>query len=149
MSVDRKIEQAYPYVLALVSAPGWICLFHWLNLSTQEAKDLFLAILNVSAIAAGFLGTAASVLLAMDSVAVMKDLKQSGALVLLNRYIISAIRHQFWLVLFSVSLLLLYPKIYSPHILMALAVAWGISAVLAASSSFRIIHLFGKIITAD
>jgi len=145
----RKIERPYPYVLALVSIPGWYYLFRWLNLSTQEAKDLFAAILNVSAIAAGFLGTAASVLLAMGSVPVMKDLKQSGALVLLNTYIISAIRHQFWLVSFSVSLLLLYPKIHSPRLLTSLAVTWGVSLALAALSSFRIIHLFGKIITAD
>jgi hypothetical protein len=149
VSLARKTERSYPYVLALVSAPGWFYLFRWLNLSTQEAKDLFAAILNVSAIAAGFLGTAASVLLGMNSVKVMKDLKQSGALVLLNSYIISAIRHQFWLVLFSVSLLLLYPKIHRPHLLMILAVTWGVSAVLAALSSFRIVQLFGKIITAD
>jgi hypothetical protein len=149
VSVGRKIEQSYPYALALFSAVGWFYLFRWLNLSTQEAKDLFTAILNVSAIAAGFLGTAASVLLAMGSTEVMKDLKQSGALVLLNSYIISAIRHQFWLILFSVSLLLLYPKIHSQHLLMALAVTWGVSVALAALSSFRIIQLFGKIITAD
>lgn len=149
MSLGRKIERSYPYTLALVSAPGWFYLARWLNLSTQEAKDLFAAILNVSAIAAGFLGTAASVLLGMGSVAAMKDLKQSGALVLLNSYIISAIRHQFWLILFSVSLLLLYPKIHSPRLLMTLVVTWGVSAVLAALSSFRIVHLFGKIITAD
>jgi hypothetical protein len=130
MSMGRKMERSYPFALALLSIPGCICLFRWLNLTTQEAKDLFLAILNVSAIAAGFLGTAASVLLAMDSVAVMKDLKQSGTLVLLNRYIVSAIRHQFGLVLFSVSLLLLYPKIHSPRLLMFLAVAWGVLTVL-------------------
>lgn len=149
MSVGRKIERSYPYALALLSLPGWFYLFRWLNLSTQEAKDLFGAILNVAAIAAGFLGTAASILLAMGSAPVMKDLEQSGTLGLLNRYIISAIRHQFVLVLFSVSLLLLYPKIQSPRLLMNLAVAWGFFVSLAGLSGFRIIQIFGRIITAD
>jgi hypothetical protein len=149
MSAGRKIERSYPFALAVVSIPGWFYLFRWLNLSTQEAKDLFGAILNVSAIAAGFLGTAASILLTMGSAAVMKDLQQSGTLVLLNRYIISAIRHQFLLVLFSVSLLLLYPKIHGPHVLMSLAIAWGFLVALAALSSFRIIQLFGQVLTAE
>lgn len=39
----------------------------WLNLSGKEAKDLFGAILNVSAIAAGFLGAAAPILLTMGA----------------------------------------------------------------------------------
>lgn len=149
MAAGQKIERAYPLALALVSIPGWFYLFRWLNLSSQEAKDLFGAILNVSAIAAGFLGTAASILLTMGAAAVMKDLEQSGALALLNRYIISAIRHQFLLILFSVSLLLLYPKIHGPYVLMILGVSWGFLVALAALSSFRIIQLFGRIITAD
>jgi hypothetical protein len=121
----------------------------WLNLSSQEAKDLFAVILNVSAIAAGFLGTAASILLTMGSTPVIKDLKQSGTLVLLYKYVVSAIWHQFWLVFFSVALLLLYPKLHSPRVLSVLAIVWGMSTILAASSSIRIIQIFGKIITAD
>ena len=149
MSVGRKIEHWYPYAVAVASAPVWFYLLRWLNLSTQEAKDLFAIILNVSAIAAGFLGTAASILLTMGSTPVIKDLKQSGTLVLLYKYVVSAIWHQFWLVLFSVTLLLLYPKLHGPRILTVLALAWGMSTVLAALSSIRIIHLFGKIITED
>ena len=149
MSVGRRIEYWYPYAAALGSAPAWFCLFRWLNLSAQEAKDLFAIILNVSAIAAGFLGTAASILLTMGSTPVIKDLKQSGTLVLLYKYVVSAIWHQFWLVLFSVTLLLLYPKLHGPRVLTVLALAWGVSATLASLSSIRIIHLFGKIITED
>jgi hypothetical protein len=149
VSVGQKIERWYPYALSGASAPAWFYLFRWLNLSTQEAKDLFAIILNVSAIAAGFLGTAASILLTMGSTPVTKDLKQSGTLVLLYKYVVSAIWHQFWLVLFSVALLLLCPKIQGPWSLTVLASAWGISTVLAALSSIRIIHLFGKIVTAD
>ena len=149
MSVGRKIEYWYPYAGALGSAPAWFYLFRWLNLSTQEAKDLFAIILNVSAIAAGFLGTAASILLTMGSTPVIKDLKQSGTLVLLYKYVVSAIWHQFWLVLFSVTLLLLYPKLHGPRVLTVLVLVWGVSATLASLSSIRIIHLFGKIITED
>jgi hypothetical protein len=149
MSMGRRIERSYPFALALLSTPGWFCLFRWLNLTTQEAKDLFGAILNVSAIAAGFLGTAASILLTMGSTAVMRDFQQSGTLPLLNRYIVSAIRHQFAVVLFSVSMMLLYPKIQGPRMVISLAVAWGVLVALAALSSFRIIHLFGKIVTSD
>ena len=149
MSVGRKIERWYPYAAAAASAPAWFYLFRWLNLSTQEAKELFAIILNVSAIAAGFLGTAASILLAMGSTPVIKDLKQSGTLLLLYKYVVSAIWHQFWLVFFCVTLLLLYPKLHSPRVLTVLAVAWGMSTSLAALSSIRIIQLFGTIITAD
>ena len=149
MAAGRKIERSYPYVLAVISLPAWINLFRWLNLTTQEAKDLFGAILNVSAIAAGFLGTAATILLTMGSTPVMRDLEQSDSLTLLNRYIISAIRHQFSLVLYSVTLLLLYPKLHGPRVLMILAVAWGVLVALAGLSSFRIIQLFGRIITSD
>ena len=149
MSVRRNIERWYPYAAASASAPAWFYLFRWLNLSGQEAKDLFTIILNVSAIAAGFLGTAASILLTMGSTPIIKDLKQSGTLVLLYKYVVDAIWHQFWLVFLSVALLLLYPKLHSPRIITALAVVWGISTVLAALSSIRIIHLFGKIITTD
>jgi len=149
VTLRRKIEQWHPYVIAVGSVPGWFYLFRWLNLSTQEAKDLFAIILNVAAIAAGFLGTAASILLTMGPTAVIKDLKQSGALVLLYRYVISAVRHQFWLVFFSVTLLVLYPRINSSRALTILAVGWGASTVLAGLSSLRIIQLFGKIITAE
>jgi hypothetical protein len=149
VSGRRKIERWYPYGIAILSAPGWLYLFHWLNLTIQEAKDLFASVLNISAIAAGFLGTAASILLTMGATPVIKDLKQSGTLVLLYKYVLSAIWHQLWLVVFSVSLLVLFPKIQSPRILIALAVVWGSSSILAALSSVRIIHLFGKIITAD
>lgn len=149
MSVGRKVEYYYPCAIAVASVPGWFYLFRWLNLSTQEAKDLFAVILNVSAIAAGFLGTAASILLTMGPTPVIKDLKQSGTLTLLYKYVVSAIWHQFWLVLYSVTLLLLYPKLRDSRALNALAVVWGTSAVLGALSSIRIIRLFGKIITAD
>ncbi len=149
MSLGRKIEHWYPYAVAVASLPAWFYLFRWLNFTTQEAKELFAIILNVSAIAAGFLGTAASILLTMGTTPVIKDLKQSGTLLLLYKYVVSAIWHQFWLVLFSVTLLLLYPKLKSPRVLTALAVTWGASTVLAALSSIRIIQLFGNIITAD
>lgn len=149
MALRRKIEQCYPYAVAVASAPGWLYLFHWLGLSIQEAKDLFAIILNVAAIAAGFLGTAASILLTIGPTAVIKDLKQSGALVLLYRYVVSAVWHQFWLVSFSVTLLVVYPKLHCQRTLTVLAVAWGVSTMLAALSSFRIIQFFGKIITAD
>lgn len=149
MSVRRKLESFYPYAAAVASGPAWFYGFSWLNLTTQEAKDLFTVILNVSAIAAGFLGTAASILLTMGATPIIRDLKQSGALVLLYKYVISAIWHQFWLVLYSVSMLLIYPKLHYPFSLTLLAVAWGMSTVLAALSSIRIVHLFGKIITAD
>lgn len=150
MSWGRKVEKWYPYTVAALSALGWYYLFKWLNLTKQEAKELFITILNVSAIAAGFLGTAASILLTMNSgSSVIKDLQQSGSLKLLYSYVISAIRHQFWLVLFSVILLLIYPRLDSPKILNALGMAWGVSAVLAGISSVRIIQLFGRIVTAD
>jgi hypothetical protein len=149
VSVGRHVERSYPYLGAAISIPGWIYLLRWLNLSNQEAKDLFSVILNVSAIAAGFLGTAASVLLTMGPAAVIKDLKDSGSLGLLYRYLIAAIRHQFCLVLLSVVLILLYPKVHCARVLGSLAVVWGISVTLAGLSSFRIIHLFGKIITTD
>lgn len=149
MLAQRKIERWYPYAVAAVSVPAWFYLFRWRSLTTQEAKELFAIILNVSAIAAGFLGTAASILLTMGSTPVIKDLKQSGTLVLLYKYVVSAIWHQFWLVLFSVTLLLLYPELHSARVLTALAAVWGASTVLAASSSSRIIQLFGKIITAN
>ncbi|HEY6371835.1 MAG TPA: hypothetical protein VIX37_14740 [Candidatus Sulfotelmatobacter sp.] len=77
MSVRRNIEHWYPYAVALASAPAWFYLFRWLNLSGQEAKDLFTIILNVSAIAAGFLGTAASILLTMGSARDRTDLLYS------------------------------------------------------------------------
>lgn len=149
MSIGRKIEHWFPYGLAVASAPAWFYLLGWLSLTTQEAKELFAIIVNVSAIAAGFLGTAASILLTMGSTPVIKDLRQSGALVLLYKYVIAAIWHQFWLVLLSVTLLLLYPKLHNPRIVMALAIVWGVSTVLAALSSIRIVQLFGRIITAD
>jgi hypothetical protein len=149
LSLGRKIEVSYPYAIAALSAPGWFYALRWLDLSTQEAKDLFSVILNVSAIAAGFLGTAASVLLTIGPAAVIRDLKESGSLGLLYQYVIAAIRHQFGLVLFSATLLVLYPKLHSPRILYCLAVTWGVFTVLAALSSFRIIQLFGKIITAE
>jgi hypothetical protein len=149
MSAQRKIEQWYPYAAAAVSAPAWFYLFRWLNLSTHEAKDLFSVVLNVSAIAAGFLGTAASILLTMGATPVIKDLKGAGTMRLLYRYVISAIWHQFWLVFLSVGLLMLYPKLSHPRLLTVLAVAWGISTSLAVLSNIRIIRLFGKIITAE
>ena len=149
MSAARTRERLYPYALALVSVPAWFYVFRWLNLSKEQAKELFGAILNVSAIAGGFLGTAASILLTMGSAPVMKDLARSGGLTLLNRYILSAIWHQFLLVAVSVSLLLIYPKIAYPHVLLSLAVSWGTLVSLAALSSLRIIGLFGRIVTAD
>jgi hypothetical protein len=149
VSARRKVEEWYPYAGAAASTPAWFYFFRWLNLSTQEAKDLFSIVLNVSAIAAGFLGTAASILLAMGVTPVTRDLKQSGTMPLLYKYVISAIWHQFWLVFLSVGLLLVYPKLQHPRLLTVLALAWGISSSLALFSSIRIIRLFGQIITSD
>ena len=149
MSVERQIERSYPYAVAVASIVGWFYLFRWLNLNTQEAKDLFATILNVSAIAAGFLGTAASILLTMGTTPVIKDLKDSGTLSLLYRYVVSAVHHQFALVLLSVILLVLYPKLHYPRLLFWLAVFWGTAATLASMSSYRVIRLFGRVVTAD
>ncbi len=149
MSVDRQLEYSYPYAIALVSIVGWFYLFGWLDLDTHEAKELFTTILNVSAIAAGFLGTAASILLTMSPTPVTKDLKDSGTLSLLYRYVVSAVEHQFGLVLLSVILIVLFPKLHHPRLLFWLAVFWGMAATLASMSSYRVIRLFGRIVTAD
>jgi hypothetical protein len=89
MLTRLQIEKWGPTIVGLTVMAGW-----WLSdlkIESSFAKELLSALLSASAIAAGFLATALSILLPVASMEVGKKLRRSGYLPYLYRYLREAV----------------------------------------------------------
>ena len=148
--MKRKLtpEAVYPYVIGCASG----VLFVWkvalpVQWSAESLSQFFGAVLNVSAIGAGFLGTALSVLYSIENKPVVQDLIAAGAWGQMLRYTMAAIRWSFALAVLSAVGLFVVDKIRPDHYSAALGV-WSFVVFIAALLCVRVIHLFSRILAA-
>jgi hypothetical protein len=118
------IEQLYPTAGAVVVCALVIAFGVGATL-TKEIHEEFTAILNVSAIAVGFLGLTMSILLTIDKHWIMQRSRESTAYSLLVEYMISATFHAFVLALMSAGALLAAVAEFHWWQSYALALFWG------------------------
>jgi hypothetical protein len=147
--VKRTTERWYPLICGLpIGALVGYAVFRYVVASNDEVKDLFTVVLNVSAIVAGFLGTALSVLLTIENRPVIKDLKDAGCYFPLLSYLLSAIKWSFLLVLLSTCGLLIYPR-FSSRMQELSLLGWFIVATVTSLACWRVIRLFTEVVKAD
>ncbi len=111
----------------------------------QSTKDMFQAVINISAIAVGFLATAYSFILALDTNRpVIAFLKDADVYDLMIKYLMSAIRFSFLTTIVAVIWLLLDDFKTSQWYLYGFT-AWLFLAIAAICACQRSIYLFSRI----
>jgi hypothetical protein len=146
--VTRTIEKWYPVACGLpIGAAIGYAVFHFRFVTDSDVKDVFTVVLNVSAIVAGFLGTALSVLLTIENRPVIKDLKDAGCYVPLLTYLLSAVRWSFILVVLSTCGLAIFTRI-GTHSKAAFLVTWFAVSGVTLLASWRVVQLFGQVVQA-
>lgn len=137
-------ERAYPYVLGVIV--GVIYYYCRSRLpAARNPTDLLAALVNVSAIAVGFLATAQSVLLSIEGRTVMKRLKEQGYDKRLFGYLSTSISLGFVLAVVSALALIVDFDVPARWHQVAVA-AWAALVVMSLMTWFRIARLFAKIL---
>jgi hypothetical protein len=122
-----------------------------------SVKDLFGGVINVCAIAIGFLGAAKSILLSIDDKPIVRQLRDVGAFDKVIRYSMNAVNWSFALAAGTGVVLLLdigapagspgtatsAPKAYSPWVFCV----WFGLLVVASLAYYRIIRIFSNLLT--
>ena len=79
-----KVERWYPFFLGAVVTGAWA---HWCAPPKEGIHDLFATAVSFAAIVVGFLATAMSIVLAAPDSPIMRQLRSSGYIVELVRYL--------------------------------------------------------------
>lgn len=108
----------------------------------------FVAVLTVSAIAAGFLGTSLSVLYSIENKAVVQDLVAAGVWPIMLRYVMTAIKWCFGLAVLSAVGMFAVDRMSPENYPKALAV-WSLFVFITALLCYRVISLFSRILTSS
>lgn len=147
-----RIERNYAWFLGLVAGAiaGLVLPFCLTRppIPAEAASSLFSAVISVAAIAVGFLITVKSILFTIDDKPIIKTLKRTYAYEQLMKYIIGATYWSFLLSGISVFMLFLDLKCPGPLNWVSFAI-WTSFVVGGAASCFRVIRVFGKIMTAS
>jgi len=116
--------------------------------SSESIRDLLTAVINVSAIAVGFLATAKSILFSIEKKRVIRQLKGVPEYYdLLITYLMSATKFAFLVsVVTACSLLIEFKQFEHWHVWFFRI--WGSIVILTAWACYRVIHIFGKILLA-
>lgn len=148
--MNAKIERWYPLIVGIL-----IAIIHHLVLrkysfplgSPGEVKDLFSAVVNLSAITIGFLSTAQSILLSMGNNRIIKQLKLQGGkkYIRLINFLMDAVSWSFFLAIISTIGLIANPKFQELWNSLYFSF-WLFVLVTTALSYYRIIYLFSKIL---
>jgi hypothetical protein len=148
MKLSSVIEGYHPYVLGTLGAAivAWRIVPHS-TFSPPAMAGYFTAVLTVSAIAAGFLGTALSVLYSIENKPVVKDLMAAGVWPLLLRYVMTAIKWSFLLSVLSAIGMFAVDRMKAEHYPHVLAV-WSLFVFITALLCYRVISLFSRILTS-
>ena len=142
-------ERWFPWIIgAVVLVLTWAALDrHWYYFSkTPKTTELFTAVVGVTAIAVGFLGTVASILLSLDGSRVIRNLKRLGFYKPLISYIIQATAVCLITSILSTTFILIddISKITRSH-LVELAI-WNSLSAMSAATCIRVIYFFGVIL---
>lgn len=88
------IEKHYPFFLSVaIMVIGNMVFLHYSEIKLRY--DIFATTISIGSILLGFLVTTLSILFAISSSTIIKELKQSGAYRLITRYLMSAINSSF------------------------------------------------------
>lgn len=147
--MKRKIEKYHPFILGLVPPLFYWWLFHDIVFSPNIIA-LYQAVINVSAIAVGFLITAQSILVALDSREIVTRMKQYQLYADMLKYFSSAINFSLSLCLVSGLILLTdtYNKSVNNQIFLHQILFYFWSYILSATvlSFLRIARIFANIL---
>jgi type III secretory pathway component EscU len=144
--VSQKREKYYPLACGAVITAAYLLLWDKFAFVSRTAlTGLFTAVVSVSAIAVGFLATAESILLSLESKRVMKFLKEANSFNALVDYMMSAIHLSFALAAFSAFALLVGPDAHLWWYKYAFAL-WLFVLSTASFSYYRIVSIFAKIL---
>lgn len=140
------IEKHGPMGLGIAAAAAHYLFFRQ---ACPDDGEIFGNVTNVSGIAVGFLATAQGLLVSMSETHLVTQLKQLHQYKPLLRYFSRAI--QLALVLCLGSLLLTVAPVHEVGVPRFAGVEWAFSLWIGwlawtASASFRVIHLFGRVI---
>ena len=145
--MSEAIERRYPLVIGIVFGIGFFIFFPLFPVSAEAAPSLFSATVSAAAIAVGFLATAKSILLSIDSKPIIANLKAIGKYNTLIDYLMAAVTWSFSLAAISVFCFLPDLKIPAEWHRWLFAV-WIFVIFTAGCSCFRVIQVFGKILRA-
>jgi hypothetical protein len=144
--MTRQVEQWYPCAGGLVGGALFLyCQRHFQWQYPQTMPSLFSAIIGVSAIAVGFLGTTQSILVGMDGKETLQRLRESGHLAPIMDYLLVAIHCSFWLAGIS-ALGMLADSASAKWWYMPLCSVWMGFLISSALAYYRIIRLFASIL---
>jgi len=142
--MNAFMEKWYPHVFGGLVTIGFLVFHHHVTLPAST-KDLFSAVITISAIAVGFLATAKSIMLSMDKKRVIRQLKEIGQYDTILQYLMSAVHWAFACSILSACALLVDCKEQPCWFPWAFAV-WLFVTTTTATSCYRVIRIFHKIL---
>jgi hypothetical protein len=144
--MSLRLETHYPWLCALLLGGLYFAFFRGHPIP-ESYKDVLAAMVNISAIAAGFLTTSKSILFSIDTTRSVGQLKDAKLYNRLLDYLFSAIIWSFIVAAASTVLLLIdwkTPKPWHCHVFGV----WLMVVVLASFLNYRVIHIFGLLLRA-
>lgn len=145
--MNAKVERWSPLIIGFFTATIYFCFLQNYSLPSS-VRDLFSSAMQVSSITIGFLATALSVLLSIESKNIIQQLKNAGVYKKLVNYFVIAVNWSFALVIFSAICLLLDFKVQWIWNSVTFA-AWLFALTGTAASCYRVIDIFASILRSS
>ncbi|WP_100899093.1 hypothetical protein [Nostoc flagelliforme] len=144
--MPKNLERWYPIIFGLALTVLY-CSFFRSKPLPSSLKDIFGAATTLSSITIGFLGAAISILFAISSTNVVKQMKNANNYTVLINYLMDAFNWSF--LLLSLSLLGLFVEIKTFGSWQWLAFGiWLFTLLTCGLSSYRVIRVFAAILRA-
>jgi hypothetical protein len=141
--MTRRIELAYPWLLALLSAAVW---WHFKPILPPDEKEFLAAGLSIGAILTGFITTAKAILVALPSDSIMGRLRASGYIDDLITYLAHALYSCFVFSIYCIIGFFFLEGNGKPVLSKEYGVLWIFLAVLSAVAFYRVSNFLFRII---
>lgn len=142
-----KVEKRYPFWISLLIGVGGYLFFYKIPIS-NKISDLFSALLNVSAIGIGFLGTSMGILYTMSKdwiIRALKDTEKNYYKITINYFLKAIYASSFMALMNCIGLLLDWNiKLNGNH--QVIFSLWLSSCILSILTYQRIISIFSLIL---
>ncbi len=138
------LERWWPHLLALL-ALGVVVAFPCLGAVARTIHDVFAAVINMAAIAIGFLATTKAILVSSSRSFTIRTLKATGKLHVLTGFMMTATWSLSVLAACTCALLFIDPD-HLPRWFTWAFRGWCVLAVFAGAAAARVIGLFGVIL---
>ena len=149
--LGERWERWYPALGGLIAATTYFFAFRDVPLP-KASKEILGGVVNVSAIAVGFLATAQSIIVSLGGKRMVRMLRQSGHLSALGSYLTHAIASAFMLAVLSVAMLVLdldQPSNLNPLAISSIVAVWVMTATASVLACFRVLRLLADILPAE